>query len=85
VLHPNVPFGGMRESGVGRELGPNGIENYLETKVRVWKTRILVGDTFADHRLTGCSSLLRGSLELAVRALRRNRFVVLVDQMKLYK
>lgn len=27
-----APWGGMKESGVGRELGPWGLENYLETK-----------------------------------------------------
>ena len=27
-----APFGGMKESGVGREGGPEGIEEYLETK-----------------------------------------------------
>jgi succinate-semialdehyde dehydrogenase/glutarate-semialdehyde dehydrogenase len=29
----SVPFGGMGESGVGREGGPHGIDEYLETKV----------------------------------------------------
>jgi aldehyde dehydrogenase (NAD+) len=33
VLHPNVPFGGMKASGWGRELGPQGLDNYLSTKV----------------------------------------------------
>ncbi|WEG11126.1 NAD-dependent succinate-semialdehyde dehydrogenase [Pullulanibacillus sp. KACC 23026] len=28
----HVPFGGMKESGLGREGGPEGIESYLETK-----------------------------------------------------
>eukprot|EP01102_Stenamoeba_stenopodia_P010526 TRINITY_DN3181_c0_g1_i1.p1 TRINITY_DN3181_c0_g1~~TRINITY_DN3181_c0_g1_i1.p1 ORF type:complete len:706 (-),score=179.55 TRINITY_DN3181_c0_g1_i1:188-2305(-) len=27
-----APWGGMKQSGIGRELGPWGIENYLETK-----------------------------------------------------
>ncbi|NUQ02039.1 MAG: NAD-dependent succinate-semialdehyde dehydrogenase, partial [Armatimonadetes bacterium] len=30
---PQAPFGGMKESGVGRELGMEGIEEYLETKM----------------------------------------------------
>jgi phenylacetaldehyde dehydrogenase len=27
-----MPFGGYTESGWGREMGHNGVENYLETK-----------------------------------------------------
>ena len=30
---PVVPFGGFKESGLGRELGPEGIAPYLETKM----------------------------------------------------
>jgi aldehyde dehydrogenase (NAD+) len=29
---PDVPFGGYRQSGVGREMGVAGLEEYLETK-----------------------------------------------------
>src|SRR5262249_44518982 len=29
---PQAPFGGMKESGLGRELGHEGLEAYLETK-----------------------------------------------------
>lgn len=29
---PLVPFGGFKESGIGRELGPEGLRNYLETR-----------------------------------------------------
>ena len=29
---PDVPFGGYRQSGVGREMGVAGFEEYLETK-----------------------------------------------------
>ena len=27
-----APWGGMKKSGIGRELGPWGLENYLEIK-----------------------------------------------------
>lgn len=29
---PQVPFGGFNQSGIGRELGKDGLEQYLETK-----------------------------------------------------
>ena len=29
---PDVPFGGFKQSGVGREMGPSGLEEFLETK-----------------------------------------------------
>ncbi|MFT4614841.1 MAG: aldehyde dehydrogenase (NAD+) [Bacteroidia bacterium] len=29
---PDAPFGGYKQSGVGREMGPEGFEEYLETK-----------------------------------------------------
>ncbi len=32
VSNPAAPFGGVKQSGFGREGGPDGIEEYLETK-----------------------------------------------------
>jgi aldehyde dehydrogenase (NAD+) len=33
---PDVPFGGYRQSGVGRESGREGFEEYLEIKSVAW-------------------------------------------------
>ncbi|WP_084960125.1 aldehyde dehydrogenase [Thermoactinospora rubra] len=32
MLEPNTPFGGYKASGIGRELGPEGLTGYLEYK-----------------------------------------------------
>ena len=32
VSNAGAPFGGVKQSGIGREGGPEGIEEYLETK-----------------------------------------------------
>ncbi|NSC20846.1 aldehyde dehydrogenase family protein [Streptomyces albus subsp. chlorinus] len=31
-FNPLAPFGGYKQSGIGRELGPHGLEEYLQTK-----------------------------------------------------
>jgi len=31
-IDPNIPFGGFKQSGLGREGGPEGLETFLETK-----------------------------------------------------
>ncbi|MBL8795871.1 MAG: NAD-dependent succinate-semialdehyde dehydrogenase [Planctomycetia bacterium] len=36
---PQCPFGGMKESGLGRELAHEGLEAYLETKYVSWKLK----------------------------------------------
>ena len=35
VVEPRNPFGGFKSSGVGREMGPEGVEAYLETRTIV--------------------------------------------------
>lgn len=32
IMHPAMPFGGFKESGWGREFGPDGLDAYLEKK-----------------------------------------------------
>jgi succinate-semialdehyde dehydrogenase/glutarate-semialdehyde dehydrogenase len=32
VSNPAAPFGGVKASGLGREGGPTGIDEFLETK-----------------------------------------------------
>ncbi len=37
VFDANTPFGGFKDSGVGRELGEQGLRNYLESKTVIIK------------------------------------------------
>ena len=37
ISTPVAPFGGIKESGIGREGSKYGIEEYLETKYMCWK------------------------------------------------
>jgi aldehyde dehydrogenase (NAD+) len=37
VFDANTPFGGFKDSGLGRELGQYGLHNYLETKTVIIK------------------------------------------------
>lgn len=37
VLQKSLPFGGYKDSGIGRELGEEGLNNYLETKTVIVK------------------------------------------------
>jgi acyl-CoA reductase-like NAD-dependent aldehyde dehydrogenase len=39
VFQPAFPFGGVKDSGLGRELGEEGVSNYLETKTVVIRKR----------------------------------------------
>lgn len=34
---PTTPFGGFKDSGIGRELGEEGLNTYLETKTIIIK------------------------------------------------
>jgi aldehyde dehydrogenase (NAD+) len=37
VFDANTPFGGFKDSGLGRELGEAGLKNYLESKTVIIK------------------------------------------------
>lgn len=37
VFDSLTPFGGFKDSGIGRELGPHGLNNYLENKTVITK------------------------------------------------
>ena len=37
VIQATTPFGGYKDSGIGRELGEEGLKNYLETKTVIMK------------------------------------------------
>jgi aldehyde dehydrogenase (NAD+) len=37
VFDANTPFGGFKDSGIGRELGEAGLQNYLESKTVIIK------------------------------------------------
>lgn len=37
VFDANTPFGGFKDSGLGRELGEAGLKNYLESKTVIMK------------------------------------------------
>lgn len=37
VFDANTPFGGFKDSGLGRELGEAGLRNYLESKTVIIK------------------------------------------------
>ena len=39
VSHPAIPFGGVKESGISREGGLDGIEEYLEHKLVTFPVR----------------------------------------------
>jgi aldehyde dehydrogenase (NAD+) len=37
VFDANTPFGGYKDSGIGRELGEHGLRNYLESKTVIMR------------------------------------------------
>jgi aldehyde dehydrogenase (NAD+) len=37
IFDPNTPFGGFKNSGIGRELGEYGLQNYTEVKTVIFK------------------------------------------------
>jgi len=33
ISHASIPFGGVKQSGLGREGGPHGIDEYMNVKL----------------------------------------------------
>ena len=48
----NTPFGGYKNSGIGKELGEDGLSNYLETKTVIIKRGYLQAN-MSKHILVG--------------------------------
>jgi acyl-CoA reductase-like NAD-dependent aldehyde dehydrogenase len=42
--YPEIPFGGMKQSGLGRELGPHSVDEFMETKSVLIKTGATPGN-----------------------------------------
>lgn len=46
--YPEIPFGGMKQSGLGRELGPQSIDEFMETKSVLIKSNCSPGNWVGD-------------------------------------
>jgi succinate-semialdehyde dehydrogenase/glutarate-semialdehyde dehydrogenase len=69
VSNPAAPFGGIKQSGIGREGGPEGIAEYLDTKYVAWpsegprprKSLLSVGVKWSKGRSTPGRSAVSSS------------------------
>lgn len=59
ILDLAAPFGGFKDSGIGRELGPKGLSNYFE-----WES-IYASAAFSDLCNHGVAQLLLGHAVIA--------------------
>jgi aldehyde dehydrogenase (NAD+) len=39
IYGPDLPFGGYKHSGIGRQNGTFGFDQYVETKAVVWRRK----------------------------------------------
>lgn len=40
IIEPCTPFGGVKDSGIGKDLGDEGLESYMTTKTVVIKSSL---------------------------------------------
>lgn len=71
LISEKAPFGGFKQSGVGRELGPNALEEYLEVK------HVHLSESMKREKKVWYDSILppQGLLKMGLATLNKLKFV----------